>query len=63
MTEDAPALKRGDMVSVSEPGLNPWAGIVLSVKLSRVSGWRVEVRKEDGLVWNVPSALVAKVAQ
>lgn len=53
--EDRQTLERGAVVEVREPGLEPWAGMVLTVKWSSVSGWHVEVRRNDSyMVWSVP---------
>ena len=50
-------IARGDTVIVTEPGIRPWAGTVLSVKPSPKTGTWVEVRDHrDGATWAIPEA-------
>lgn len=52
MTEK-PGFERGDRVTVSEEGIQPWSGIVNSVKPSKVSGWWVEVDRDGVGIWAI----------
>lgn len=50
--------QRGDRVEIREKGISPWCGMVAAVKWSSVSGWWLEVqREEDGVTWHVSFAL------
>lgn len=50
---------RGQRVEVSEPGIRPWSGVVLSVKFSSTSGWWIDVDRDGGGCY-VVSADVAR---
>lgn len=51
---EKPDLAQDDAVRVFEEGIEPWTGIVLSLKPSAVSGWWITVRSdEDGRAWQV----------
>ncbi len=52
MTE-RPELQRGDRVLVREQGIQPWTGTVNAVKPSKVSGWWVDVDRDDVGVWSI----------
>lgn len=52
MTEP-PKLERGDRVRVEEQGITPWFGIVNAVKPSSVSGWWVDVDRDDVGIWSI----------
>lgn len=43
-----PRWQRGARVRVHEQGLREWEGTVTTVKPSRVSGWWMDVRRDDG---------------
>lgn len=48
-----PGIGRGDEVAVTEEGIGTWSGTVGSVKGSLVSGWWLEVEREDGITFTV----------
>lgn len=50
--------KRGQEILVQEPNIRPWRGTVLSMKWSPVSGWWIDVRREDGGWWIVHEGAV-----
>lgn len=65
-TPDRPALTRGQVVLVREPGLAPWAGLVQDVKWSPEpkgpGTWRAAVRRNDDyLTFSVPVALISSI--
>ncbi len=60
--DSRPDLDRGDRVVVHEQGIRDREGEVLSVKWSFATGWWVEVRYEDGIVWSIPAAFVVKAS-
>lgn len=51
--------ERGESVLVSEENIRPWHGDVAAVKWSPRSGWWIDVRREEGGYWVVPSAFVS----
>lgn len=52
--ETPPELHRGDRVVVTETGIRPWYGTVTTMKPSSVSGWWVDIRREDdGMTWQI----------
>jgi len=58
-----PELSRGDAVTVREAGIEPWSGVVLSVKPhtpKRDVAWAVEVQRDDGCCWIVDSERVSR---
>lgn len=58
-----PPCKRRDRVCVREPNIRPWIGHVTAVKWSSVSGWWVDVvRDDDRLSFVMPSDLVERRA-
>lgn len=52
----------GDAVRVTEPGIRPWAGIVIGVKPSVPSkGWWFDVRTNDDYrVWGCHESTLSK---
>jgi hypothetical protein len=54
--------KADDRVEVREQGIRPWYGVVISVKWSAVSGWWLDVERDDSdrAVW-VVQAVLARV--
>ena len=44
---------KGHKVTVVEVSRRPWQGEAIAEKWSKESGWWVEVRDEDGIVWSV----------
>jgi hypothetical protein len=51
------SIDRGDRITVSEPGIRPWIGVVGAVKFSPITGWWFEVaREDDGLSYVVPES-------
>ena len=44
--EDAPFV-RNARVTVEQPGIRPWSGIVRTVKRSKRTGWWVEIERDD----------------
>ncbi len=50
---------RGTRVLVSEQGIRPWTGIVGSRKVSPLTGWWLEVRRDDdGMTYVVSGSIV-----
>lgn len=60
--EPRPELSRGALVLVSELGIKPWIGQLLSLKFSPVSGWWAEVRRDDGATFSIPADVVTLAA-
>ena len=55
---EAPAT-RGARVEVNEPGIRAWTGTVSSVKWSPVSGWWLDIERDDGdLTYIIPAEAV-----
>jgi hypothetical protein len=52
-TPEAPELARDDRVRVTEENIEPWLGTVNSIKLSKVSGWWIDVDRDDVGVWSI----------
>ncbi len=55
---ERPPIALRSEVLVEEGGIRPWGGTVLSLKFSATSGWWVEVRRDDGRTYSVPSRFV-----
>lgn len=59
-----PDLARGDRVVVTEQGIRPWTGDVGAIKHSTVSGWWLEIARDDddGRTWQINARYVASHA-
>jgi hypothetical protein len=56
--------KPDDRVEVREQNIRPWLGVVISVRWSAVSGWWLDVERDDSdrAVWVVQAGLARAVA-
>lgn len=52
-TTTAPEVRRGDRVQVTEENIAPWLGTVTAIKPSKVSGWWVDVDRDEVGVWSI----------
>ncbi len=63
---ERPHYERGERVVVTEQGLQPWEADVVALKPSSVSGWWLEVRRDDGGTWalvlSTPGMTVEKLS-
>jgi hypothetical protein len=61
--ERTPApLARGQLVQVAEVNIRPWRAVVRGQKWSSVSGWWIDVEREDDkLTYSMRAALVQPI--
>jgi hypothetical protein len=52
---------RGVEVEVTEENIRPWRGVVRAVKWSHLSGWWVEIERDDDITLSIPAGQVHTV--
>ena len=57
-----PVFRVRQRLTISEPGLHPWLGVVRTIKPSSESGWWYEIHNEDNLTWVFQEDYLKEVA-